>query len=509
MSPVLGRLYLPPPSNRSETGLAGHGTHPRPASEVIRLVRPSPGRGGYRPGRLARHGIEGWGLKAVHPTPAQRRAKALAAGMLCALALLGASPAGAAEFDEATQALLTDGFYVEAGTGSASGLSALVAGTDGDIGLASFADDLGDATLVAEDLSGRSGVPTVIVLTPVEIGVFSTRYSDAELTQAIDASLDAFDASLATGYEAFVGALPSGAAPTTPTTAGPTEEPSGGVPVGTIILVVIVGGAGVLWWRSRSKAKATEEARIAEAKREVDAQIATVSNEILELSDRVMVSDGTDARDRFQHATALFADAQAKLDGARSVVALEDLSDDLDEIRYQLDATDALLVGRPVPEKPEVERVRCFFDPSHPQATEIATLKTPAGERQVSVCEADAEKLRRGERPDWRGIEVDGRRMPAPQAPRSYGGGGLDWLDVFSVIVGGSNAIDFDLGSRRPVRQRRTVYAPRPRAATRRTVVPSPRSRSSSGHAGRRRAAGRASRSRGSHRAGGKARRRR
>ncbi len=46
-------------------------------------------------------------------------------------------------------------------------------------------------------------------------------------------------------------------------------------------------------------------------------------------------------------------------------------------------------------------------------------------------------------------IEVGGRDVPAAQAPKSYGGGGLDWLDLFAVIVGGMGAgRSFDWGSR-------------------------------------------------------------
>jgi hypothetical protein len=67
----------------------------------------------------------------------------------------------------------------------------------------------------------------------------------------------------------------------------------------------------------------------------------------------------------------------------------------------------------------------------------------------VQVCAADAEKLRRGEQPNPRMIEVGGRQVPAPSAPRSYGGGGFSWLDVFAVIVGGmGQARSYDWGSR-------------------------------------------------------------
>ncbi len=450
--------------------------------------------------------------------------------LLVASLVLVASPALAADLDSAAEDLLVQGFHVEAGSGSSAGLADQIAATGGAIGLASFADDLGDATIVAEDLSSRTGISTVIVLTPVEIGVFSTRYSDGDLSRAIDGSLDAFDVSLTRGFATFVTALPGAvtqattattAASTPVTTATPTTQPatsSGGFPVGTILLVAIVGGGFFLWWRSRAKARQLVEDRVAEAKREVETQVAEISNEILDLSDRVAVSDSSPAKDSFQAAASSYDAAQRALESAATVAELEKVSDHLDEARYQLDVAEAHLDGRPAPERPREERGRCFFDPNHPRATETAVIRTAAGDKTVRVCELDAARLRRGQRPDVRGIEVDGRKVPAPQAPRSYGGGGLDWMDVFSVIVGGASAVNMDLGGRQRVPQRRTVYPPRPRASRSsstgtRSVVPGPGStRRGSGRrssTAKRRSTGRASRSRGSHRASGKARRRR
>ena len=76
-------------------------------------------------------------------------------------------------------------------------------------------------------------------------------------------------------------------------------------------------------------------------------------------------------------------------------------------------------------------------------------MRTAAGAKTVRVCAADAAKLRRGEQPQPRMIEVEGRQVPAPSAPRSYGGGGFSWLEVFAVIVGGmGSARSYDWGSR-------------------------------------------------------------
>jgi hypothetical protein len=115
-----------------------------------------------------------------------------------------------------------------------------------------------------------------------------------------------------------------------------------------------------------------------------------------------------------------------------------------------------------VPAPPETEKPpACFFDPTHGAGTEEAELKTAAGSQKVWVCAADAEKLRRGEAPTPRTIPMGPGQVPAPQAPRSHGGMGLDWLDVFSVIVGGmGNGVPYDWGGSRPRTQRFPIRLP-------------------------------------------------
>jgi hypothetical protein len=73
----------------------------------------------------------------------------------------------------------------------------------------------------------------------------------------------------------------------------------------------------------------------------------------------------------------------------------------------------------------------------------------------VMVCEADAEKLRRGQSPEARQIPYESQPVPAPQAPRTHGGLGMDWLDVFSIVVGGmGRGLPYDWSSgRRPGRR--------------------------------------------------------
>ena len=128
------------------------------------------------------------------------------------------------------------------------------------------------------------------------------------------------------------------------------------------------------------------------------------------------------------------------------------------QIQPGLEITAGPAENRPVPEMPEKqERPVCFFDPTHRDATEMADIQTSSGNRTVRVCRADAERLGRGVQPEPRMMNVEGRRVPAPMAPRSHGGGGMDWLEVFSMTAGGAGrAASYDWGRSRTGRTRST-----------------------------------------------------
>jgi hypothetical protein len=300
--------------------------------------------------------------------------------------------------------------------------------------------------------------------------VVSAVYDDAAIGAAED---DAF-ASTGDSYEADFAQLAaalSGVGPATATTVEssgglpggpsgdsggeppPSESSGGGFPIGTILFVALIGG---IWWiLRRNKRRRTEmvENRIETARAEIREQMSVIANEILEFSDRIDQDQHPEAVAHYRRASEVFKDAEERMEKARTEAELESLSDELDDARWEMAAADAIVEGRPVPPKPEAEKPEpCFFDPTHGAGLEEATLQTKAGTRTVMVCRADAEKLRRGERVEPRSIDVGGRTLPAPQAPRTHGGRGMDWLDAFSIIVGGMAGRGMDYRWGRPRR---------------------------------------------------------
>jgi len=353
--------------------------------------------------------------------------------VLVVLASLGfASAASAQTAGEIADAVERRGYYADPAVVSINVMEDFVQEAPG-LGFVALANDVDDADFLAEDVVAQiTSRSTVIVLTPSQVGVASVTLSDQTIDQALDAAFATTGDSYETDFRQFIAALPNG-----------QEEPvaqsgGGGFSFGWIVLIG-VAVVGVIVWRGSRRDRESVERRVEAAKREITDQMSVIANQILELSDRIGLSENDEAEAHFRRGSEIFAAAEDRLEQAQQEADLAELSDDLDDARWELAAAEALLAGEEVPPKPDDTHKPepCFFDPTHGAGVEQATLQTPAGSRTVMVCRADADRLRRGERPDPRVIEVGGRRYPAAQAPRSHGGGGLDWLDVFSVIVGG------------------------------------------------------------------------
>ena len=284
---------------------------------------------------------------------------------------------------------------------------------------------------LAADMLELVGGGTVVVLSPDEVGAVSSDYDEGTIGEALDVLVEQEDA-FATEFEQFANALPGA-------DLSPVEgENEGGFPWFPVVLAGIVGAVGFTMWRNSRRQKTVQTSRLEEARTEIRHQMDVIADQIVKLADDPRAEQKPEALNHYRTASETFAEAESRLAAATTITALEDLSDDLDRARWELEAAAALMEGRqpppvPVDDKPE----HCFFDPTHGAGVEVAQLETPAGTRQVMVCRADAEKLRRGEAPVPRDLPMGPTRVPAPQAPRSAGGSGLDWLDVFSVIVGG------------------------------------------------------------------------
>lgn len=365
--------------------------------------------------------------------------------------------------DEIAADVAVDGLYVESGlSADISSLNAAItrAGNNGVRLMVVLLDrdPGGGAVAFADAILDRVPAGTVLVLSATSEGIASSEFDKSLLDEAIDRGFAAAsNAPSGQGDEAYVSAVVDTLTGTNPGTT-PTTRPassSGGGSSGLIIMLVIVGGMVLLVWfairKGKTSAMQSQEKQVAAAKAEIRAQLDAMANTILEITDMVNATAPNEDDTYLRQASATFTEADEAFPAAADLRALEALSDRLDEARWQLDAAAAIAHGNPVPPRPvKEERYVCFFDPTHGNATETAQITTSAGNKTVRVCAADAEKLRRGTQPQPRMIDVGGRRVPAPMAPRSYGGGGFDWLSVFTILTGGmGQGSSYDWGGSR------------------------------------------------------------
>lgn len=324
----------------------------------------------------------------------------------------------------------------------------------------------GGADLLADGLlEAATSLETILVLTADEAGAASATYGDDALDEAFDEAFATTGDTYLRDFEQVAGALGGATGPTvtvpgqvTTPAGSPEPDSGGGISIFWLVALGFVAYIGYRMWRNSRDDEGAVGRRFGEARREIEAQVAVVANQILELSDRPDLAANADATEHYRRASEIFGSAEARLREASTTGSLEALADDLDDARWELAAAEALLEGRPVPDRPEEQHPEpCFFDPTHGAGTEEAELSTPAGTRTVKVCRADAERLRRGEHPEPRTVTVDGREVPAPTAPRSHGGQGMDALDIFSILVGGmGDAAGYRWGGNR--RRRPTVF---------------------------------------------------
>ena len=410
-----------------------------------------------------------------------RRAVALAWAVVAwssfALPALGQSPEAispeAIPLDEIADELGFRHYYIAEGAPvSVNEVEGLV-GAHPDVYFVALAGPVADgADQLAADLLELVGAGTVVVLSPDEVGAVSSEFDDASLSSALDVMVEQEDA-YSVEFDQFAAALPG---------AGPAPAEEGGFPWLAVIIIGVVGFIGFTLWRSGRRQKVAQTSRLEEARTEIRHQMDVIADQIVKLADDPRTEKSPEALGHYRSASETFSQAEGRLAAATTLAALEDLSDDLDRARWDLEATTALMEGRspppaPVDEKPE----HCFFDPTHGAGVEEAELKTSAGVRKVMVCRADAEKLRRGEAPVARDLPMGPQRVPAPQAPRSTGGSGLDWLDVFSVIVGGmGRGVDYNWPRQSSRRSSGGLGIPFPGRSSNRSSRSSPGSSSSS-----------------------------
>lgn len=263
------------------------------------------------------------------------------------------------------------------------------------------------ADSILDRLPGQEG--TVLVVAPETVGWAQNLdiWTTDQLDRALDASLDGDTSDDVVTI--FVGELVEPAS-------------SAGGNGGWVLLVIVVGiGAAVAFavWRASRASRRREASQLADLKARARAQVDAVANDILDDEDEIAEAANPSATEHFEAATATYAEAAERLDRASSAREVIEVSADLDEAIWHLDAAEALLDGRPVPDRPQ--------RPTIPAPTPTPTPTPPArsADQQGPGGTAPLPTYhRRSSRRSGFGADDMLKTVIAMQAMRSLSGGG-------------------------------------------------------------------------------------
>ncbi|MCP5028957.1 MAG: hypothetical protein GY929_22005 [Actinomycetia bacterium] len=363
------------------------------------------------------------------------------------LAITGLAPPALAQSEgTVADAVAANGYYVASGSEvTADETAELVAELRADgittIGLVSLEVDplsgaIDYAEEVANQVAGRGGIDTIVVVTPTNIGGFSTGLSDVGVQNAVDEASESFSTlGVFEGFARTAALASISDNSTTQTTATPSDNSGdsggGGGGVLLVILLIVVAGVGLwLFMRSRRRrARATNE--IEQDKAEIRAQLATSADLVLKLADQVVLAD-QDTQVMFEEASRAFQQVSGQLETATTALQIDELDDQIDVAEWQLQSVDARLGGRSAPEDPRVIERR--EQENQRRIEEQAELEQrQADQDRQTQTEADQ---RRREQERRRAELEQRRRNPQSQSRRGGGLGGVG-AGVLGGVLGG------------------------------------------------------------------------
>jgi hypothetical protein len=266
----------------------------------------------------------------------------------------------AATTDEVVSGLEADGYYIEPGSSATEQVvsDAVFEGRSdgGQLYIVVLAEEPGGgAPTFSDTILDRLGAGYVVTVAPETVGFSAdgSAWSMDEMNEAIDASLEG--ASDDQVVELFIAEL-TGAA-VVPSPGGEGEQPeAGGSGFGWIWLVVIAGGALLIFSAMRNSSRKRAEmagTELERVKTMAKAKLAEVANDIIEMEDEVELSDNPEVKAHYQSASATYSEALARIEKEPGPAEMVDVVRDLDTAIWELDAAEALLDGKPVPEKPK------------------------------------------------------------------------------------------------------------------------------------------------------------
>ncbi len=349
--------------------------------------------------------------------------------MLVSVALLLAlAPASAAqdELSPAVEALQSDSVYVAPGVDvDVDEVREEIADRDLDVNIAVMPEGTNPAE-IAGPLYSRVGEEVTLAV------VAGTSIVAGPSAEAREAAADAADANQGESTETvlldFVSRLDG--------------DTGGGVGAGGLLALALAGAGGAAFVISRRRRRRQEAAEFAEVKENARDDLVALGDDIRALEvDMDMPGVSEEAKDDYETAVNAYQRADQAWRLAQRPDDLEPVGAALEEGRWAMQSARARLEGREPPER----RAPCFFDPRHgPSDRDVEWAPDDGVPRMVPACEADAQRVERGEDPEAREVTVGGQRMPywaagpmyAPFMGGFYGAGILPGLLIGTTLGG-------------------------------------------------------------------------
>lgn len=250
------------------------------------------------------------------------------------------------------------------------------------------------------------------VLQPGVAGRLATEALDAHRDQGVTATLIDFVHRVAAARRNG-GSAPGG---------GPGS--GGGVLIGLLVL----GGALFLGLHA-VRARRRRQTELAEVKAAAHEDLIALADDVQQLEQPVEADPK--AKQAYEEALDDYAQASSAYDRARQSSQLQAVAGSLEQGRWHMACAEALLAGKPPPER----RPPCFFDPRHGPSARDVDWAPPGGvPRKVPACEACAGTVERGEEPAAREVVAGGHRVPYWNAPSYFG----PWAGGYFSPFGGA-----------------------------------------------------------------------
>jgi hypothetical protein len=174
------------------------------------------------------------------------------------------------------------------------------------------------------------------------------------------------------------------------------------------LLLILAGGGAASWGGIRLRGRAADRRDRAEDL----ARVVTLCEEdVTLLGEQLQRLDGDSSkmdeptRADYQKALDGYESADRSVKKVSTPEEVGTVTEALNDARYALACVQARIAGEPVPEK----RAPCFFNPQHgPSVEDVMFTVRAGGTKRVPACAQDAARVRAGEQPDTRKIELNG-----------------------------------------------------------------------------------------------------